>query len=149
MSKIKFGILGFGHIGKKHAAMAAGHPDAVLTAIADTDVEKQQQAKELYPNTKVFSSIDELLENTDTDIINICTPNGWHARNAITALEAKKHVVVEKPMGLNRAECEEVIFKSLQVSKNVFIVKQNRYSPTSVWLKSLIDENRLGKIYMV
>jgi len=58
-------------------------------------------------------------------------------------------VVIEKPMGLHKAKCEEVIHKALQYSKNVFLVKQNRYSPTSEWLKSLMLENRLGEIYMV
>ena len=52
-------------------------------------------------------------------------------------------------MGLSRQGCEEVIFKSLQVSRHVFCVKQNRYSPSSVWLRSLVDEERLGEINIV
>jgi predicted dehydrogenase len=58
-------------------------------------------------------------------------------------------VVIEKPMGLSKAECEEVISKALQVSKQVFCVMQNRYSPPSQWLKKMITENRLGKIFLV
>jgi predicted dehydrogenase len=51
--------------------------------------------------------------------------------------------------GLSKLECEEVIFTSLQVAKQVFCVMQNRYSPPSQWLKQVIMENRLGKIFMV
>jgi predicted dehydrogenase len=72
-----------------------------------------------------------------------------HAEQSLLALEAKKHVVCEKPMGLSKDNCEKVIFKSLQMSKNVFCVMQNRYSPPSEWIKSIIEEKKLGEIFMV
>jgi predicted dehydrogenase len=92
---------------------------------------------------------DLLGSEIDFDVVNICTPNGLHAEQAISALEAKKHVVVEKPMGLTKDQCERVIFKALQQSKQVFCVMQNRYSPPSEWIKSVIDNETLGKIFMV
>ena len=58
-------------------------------------------------------------------------------------------MVVEKPLGLHTANCEQVISKALDVSKQVFCVMQNRYSPPSVWLKGLMDEKLLGEIYLV
>jgi UDP-N-acetyl-2-amino-2-deoxyglucuronate dehydrogenase len=149
MSKVRFAIVGFGHIGKRHAAMVEGHDEAEVVAVADIDESKLNKLSEIAPNAKGYSNIEELLAETDADVVNICTPNGWHAKQALLGLEAKKHVVIEKPMGLDRQSCEKVIFKALQVSKNAFIVKQNRYSPTSVWLRELIDQNRLGEIYMV
>ncbi|HAQ69951.1 Gfo/Idh/MocA family oxidoreductase [Salibacteraceae bacterium] len=150
MGKITFGVIGFGHIGKKHALMVSGNAESELKAVVDTDAEKLNQAKELYPNIQVFESIEDLIEaNLDLNVVNVCTPNGLHAAQSIKMLESRSHVVIEKPMGLTRQECEEVIFKSLQVSRHVFCVKQNRYSPSSKWLKSLIAENKLGKINMV
>jgi UDP-N-acetyl-2-amino-2-deoxyglucuronate dehydrogenase len=149
-AKIKFGVVGFGHIGKRHAAMINGNDESEVIAVADVSEDRQLEAKEILgERATVYASIEDLLKNPEVDIVNICTPNGWHAKQALWTLEAKKHVVIEKPMGLNRQECEEVIFKSLQVSKHAFIVKQNRYSPTSVWLKSLIDERKLDETYMV
>jgi UDP-N-acetyl-2-amino-2-deoxyglucuronate dehydrogenase len=65
------------------------------------------------------------------------------------ALEHKMHVVVEKPMALTKKECESVIFKALQVHKHVFCVMQNRYSPPSQWIKSVVENGALGKIHMV
>jgi predicted dehydrogenase len=65
------------------------------------------------------------------------------------ALSAGKHVVVEKPMALSKADCETIIFKALQMNKNIFCVMQNRYSPPSAWLKQVVEENLLGKIFMV
>ena len=72
-----------------------------------------------------------------------------HAEQSIKALEAGKHVVCEKPMGLSKEKCEQVIFKALQVSKQVFCVMQNRYSPPSEWLKSIVENGTLGKTFMV
>ena len=64
-------------------------------------------------------------------------------------MRAKKHVVLEKPIALTKIDAEEILFKSLEMSKHVFCVMQNRYSPPSVWLKELADNNTLGDIYMV
>jgi UDP-N-acetyl-2-amino-2-deoxyglucuronate dehydrogenase len=150
MTNITFGVIGFGHIGKKHAIMVDGNEHSQLLAVIDSDPAKLAQAKEMFPSVEVFESVELFLQSgMQPDVINVCTPNGYHASQAIKALESRSHVVIEKPMGLNRQECEDVIFKSLQVSRHVFCVKQNRYSPSSQWLKSLVEEKRLGAINMV
>jgi predicted dehydrogenase len=64
-------------------------------------------------------------------------------------LDARKHVVIEKPIALTKSDAEKVIYKALQVHKHVFAVMQNRYSPPSVWIKDLVDSNKLGRIFMV
>ena len=146
--KIKFAVVGCGHIGKRHAEMILGNPEAELVALCDAG-EKDKLGIEKY-DVPFFASIDELLNSKiAVDVVNICTPNGLHAVHSIKALEKKYHVVCEKPMGLTKLECEEVIFKALQMSKNFFCVMQNRYSPPSVWIKDLIENKVLGDIFMV
>ncbi|HUM48308.1 MAG TPA: Gfo/Idh/MocA family oxidoreductase [Chitinophagales bacterium] len=148
MKKITFAIVGFGHIGKRHAQMIAAHPEAELVGIADINESERSNAAPL--NVPYFDSMHDLLAaKIPVSVICICTPNGLHAPLAIAALENGCHVVVEKPMGLTKASCEEVIFTSLKMSKQVFCVMQNRYSPPSQWLKQVIEENRLGKIFTV
>lgn len=138
-----------GHIGKRHAEMIKRHPDAELVASIDTDASLKSQIKEDF-QTEFFSSLDEMFNaNIKPDVINVCTPNGLHASLSLQALLHHCHVVCEKPMGLSKADCEEVIHTSLQVSKHVFCVMQNRYSPPTQWLKSLIREKKLGKIFYV
>ena len=147
-SKLKFVIAGFGRIGRRHAEMIRGNPEAELVGICDSNVELKKEAGEF--GVPFFASMDEMLEALpDAEVVNICTPNGLHASQSLDALKARKHVVCEKPMGLTKASCEEVIFKALQVSKHVFIVMQNRYSPPSAWLKEMIDNKRLGEIFFV
>ncbi|MBA2423712.1 MAG: Gfo/Idh/MocA family oxidoreductase [Chitinophagales bacterium] len=146
--KVKFAIVGFGHIGKRHAKILYDHPDAELTAIADINPLQEDGAAKRF-RVSFFPSIEDLLAQKDNQVISICTPNGLHTAHALAALESGCHVVVEKPMGLTKVECEQVIIKSQQISKYVFCVMQNRYSPPSRWLKTIIEESRLGKIYMV
>jgi UDP-N-acetyl-2-amino-2-deoxyglucuronate dehydrogenase len=146
--KIKFAVIGQGHIGKRHAEMVRRNPGAELVAVCDTLTKEQTgqaDIKEPY-----YAELNELLKNhTDVDVVSVCTPNGLHATHALRALEAEKHVVVEKPMALHKSDCESVIHKALQVNRQVFCVMQNRYSPPSVWMKELVDKKIIGDVYMV
>ncbi|HNS43255.1 MAG TPA: Gfo/Idh/MocA family oxidoreductase [Taishania sp.] len=148
MSKIKFAVIGAGHIGKRHAEMVKRNEEAELVALVDVRSKEECGAQEF--DVPFFNSIDELLNSgIEFDVANICTPNGLHAELSLKALEAKHHVVCEKPMALSKRDCEDIIFKSLQVSKQVFCVMQNRYSPPSEWIKKVIEDKVLGNIFIV
>lgn len=145
--KIRFAVVGQGHIGKRHAEMVLTNSQSELVAVCD--IRTPEECK-ITHSANFYHSIDELLEKeTNLDVLNICTPNGLHAEMAIKALEKGLHVVVEKPMALTRADAERIVFKSLEKNKNVFCVMQNRYSPPSVWLKSVMEQNLLGKLFHV
>jgi len=145
---IKFAVIGQGHIGKRHAEMIRRNEDSELVAVCDI-LPKEQLGLE---NIEVpfFSDFDELLSaGLDIDVVCICTPNGNHAEYAKKALSAEKHVVLEKPIALTKRDAERIVFKSLEMSRHVFCVMQNRYSPPSVWLKEIMSNRTLGDIYMV
>jgi len=147
-SKVKFAVIGAGHIGKRHAEMIRREEESELVAMIDVRSKEECGAQDF--DVPFFTTIEELNESgLDYDVLNVCTPNGLHAEQSIKGLEAKKHVVCEKPMGLSKDNCEKVIFKSLQMSKNVFCVMQNRYSPPSEWLKSIVENQIIGDIHMV
>ena len=147
-NKVKFAVVGAGHIGKRHAEMIMRESEAELVALVDCRSQKECEAERF--DVPFFSSIEELLGSSlEIDVVNICTPNGLHAAQSLKALEHKKHVVCEKPMGLSKDNCERIIFKALEVSKQVFCVMQNRYSPPSQWIKSLITDGVMGEIFMV
>jgi UDP-N-acetyl-2-amino-2-deoxyglucuronate dehydrogenase len=127
---IKFAVVGSGHIGKRHAEMIMRHPEAELIALCDVKPQSDLGLHAYY--VPFFGTVNELLSSgLDFDVLCVATPNGLHAEHALLGLEHKKHIVIEKPMALNKADCEKIIFKSLQVSKQVFCVMQNRYSPPS------------------
>jgi UDP-N-acetyl-2-amino-2-deoxyglucuronate dehydrogenase len=145
--KIKFAVVGCGHIGKRHAEMISRNKDTELVALCDILPEDQAGVEKF--NAPYFTSFDDMISSSDIDVVSICTPNGLHAELALKVLEAKKHVVCEKPMALKKADCEAIIFKALQVHKQVFCVMQNRYSPPAEWLKQLVESKALGDIFMV
>jgi predicted dehydrogenase len=149
-SPIKFVVAGCGHIGKRHAEMVKRNSEAQLVALIDTDTKKQTELNNLYPGVPFFDSVESFLESgLKADVVNIATPNGLHADQAKDCLTAGMHVVIEKPMGLSKQACEEVIYKALHHSKHVFCVMQNRYSPPSEWLKEMVTSGLLGKTFMV
>lgn len=146
--RVKFAVVGCGRIGKRHAEMILHHPEAELVALCDV-APRESLHLENY-QVPFFASTEELLSaNLGPDVVTICTPNGKHAALSLQALEARCHVVCEKPMALTKVDCEAMIFKALQVSRQVFCVMQNRYSPPSVWIKELIDQRLLGDVYLV
>lgn len=145
---VRFAVIGCGHIGKRHAEMIVRHPEAELVALIDTKP-KESLNIDNY-DVPFFNSLPAFLKSgMNVDVVNIATPNGFHAAHALQSLDARKHVVIEKPLATSRVDAEKIIYKSLQVHKNVFSVMQNRYSPPSVWIKDLIDSNILGDIYIV
>lgn len=146
---VKFGVLGCGHIGKRHAAMITRNPNTILLGMADIRPADQLHLED-YNDVPVFSNIEELLSAVpDIDIVSIATPNGLHAQHAIKCLEAGKHIVVEKPLALTKYDAEKVIHKAFDTNRHVFSVMQNRYSPPSRWLKDIVSSGVLGSVYMV
>lgn len=153
--KIRFAVCGFGYIGKRHARVISQLQDADLTAIIDIDSRLEQEAdtfvsKATGKKVPFYTSFESALAaNPGIDVVNICTPNGLHASQCLQSLDHDCHVVCEKPMALSKADCEAVVYKAFQKSKQVYCVMQNRYSPSACWLKKVITENILGDIYFV
>jgi len=147
--EIGFVLIGFGRIGQRHFKYLKQNPHARVVAIVDID--EQASKRDTYPaDVPFYTSIQEAVDaKLDFDVVDICTPNGSHCELALSSLDQGKHTIIEKPMGLNKAECESVIYKALQVSRQVFVVKQNRYSPPSKWLKDVVSKKLLGDIYSV
>jgi predicted dehydrogenase len=147
MKKIKFGIVGFGRIGKRHL----GHIKNFGEIVAVCDNNAEQFEGEDLENIKIYNSIDELVsqEKNKIDVLSICSPNGLHAVHSIKSLNNGFHVLCEKPMALNRYDSGRMIQAAEQNNKRLFIVKQNRFNPPVAALKKIIDEGRLGEIYSV
>ncbi|MFC6267710.1 Gfo/Idh/MocA family protein [Frigoriflavimonas asaccharolytica] len=146
--KIKFAVVGCGHIGKRHAEMIARNEECELVALVD--VKDASTLNIDHFAVPVFNTLEELLQSDlEIDVINVASPNGFHADQGMQILESGRHLVIEKPMSLTKTDSEKLIFKGLQKHKQVFCVMQNRYSPPSVWLKDLLDKGTLGKIFMV
>lgn len=147
--KIKFAVIGCGHIGMRHAEMIRRNEESELVAICDVLPKNELKLGE-SADTPFYLSPEEMIEaHPEIDVVNVCSPNGLHAKHSLIALENRKHIVCEKPMALTKADCEKIIYKALQVSRTVFGVMQNRYSPPSEWLKSVVEKKLIGDIFLV
>ena len=146
---LRFGVVGCGHIGKRHLAVIHAEPHAHLVAFCDTDPEKIVRLTDQYPSARGYDNYEQMLEEADIDIVSICTPHGWHASMSIAAARAQKHILVEKPMALSSRESREMIEAAQQHGVKLYVVKQNRYNVPIRLTKKALDEHRLGKIFMV
>jgi UDP-N-acetyl-2-amino-2-deoxyglucuronate dehydrogenase len=143
--KIKFAIVGFGNIGRRHAKHIQDNPSAKLVAVCDI----KPELKEKLPGVLFYNDLQAMLKETDADVLSVCTPNYLHEPHTIAGLEAGLHTIVEKPMALSTPECDSMIAASKKSGKIIFAVKQNRYNPPVQAVKKLITEKQLGKIYAV
>jgi predicted dehydrogenase len=148
--RIRFAVVGCGHIGKRHIEMIQRNPEAELAAICDISPAALSSLAPgaVYPPT--FAHLEDLLSSDLAfDVLNICVPNGLHAPMAIRALESGRHAVIEKPMALTTLEAKRILYTAEKQNKQVFCVMQNRYSPPSVWIKNVISAGILGKLFLV
>ncbi len=143
---IRFAVLGYGHIGRRHAQHILSNPEAVLSAICDNDPLVKAIAPEGIP---FFEHPDDMLAAGLTDVCCVCTPNYLHESHCIAALEAGLQAVVEKPMAISTASCERMIAAAQRTGNKIFAVKQNRYNPPVQALKQLLSSGGMGQIFLV
>jgi predicted dehydrogenase len=144
MNKIKFGVVGFGNIGKRHVQHILNNEQAHLVAICDEKI-----IEEKIEGVRYFTSIDAMLQDENIDVVNVCTPNYLHHPHTMLSLQYKKHVVCEKPMAISVSQCNEMIEAAIENEKTIFVVKQNRFNEPVQQVKKLMNENVLGNIYFI
>ncbi|MES2647124.1 MAG: Gfo/Idh/MocA family oxidoreductase [Bacteroidota bacterium] len=147
MQKLQYAIVGCGNIAKRHAGHI--HRSGKLIAVCDIDIVKANSLAKLY-QVNSYSGLADMLNNEPgIDVVVVCTPNGLHALHTITALEAKKHVLCEKPMAISVPDCLRMIEAATINQKHLFVVKQNRYNPPVAAVKQLLEAGFFGKIYSI
>jgi len=143
---IKVALIGLGNIGAKHIKALLATPNVDIVAVCDIKSENYI-ALGLSQNITFYKNYTQLLSCSDADIICITTPHGLHYKMSIDSLNAGKHVIVEKPMALNKSDCEKMIEVANKANKKLFVVKQNRFNDPILLINIALQENRLGKIY--
>lgn len=147
--KIKFAIIGCGAIGSRHAAVLDAEQRAEISALCDVDSNKTDKLCGLYSRSiPVYTDYKQMLSETDAEVVNICTPHGFHAEMAIAAARAGKHILVEKPMALATRDAEEMIKVARENNVHLMVVKQNRYNVPIALTKQALDSGRMGRIFM-
>jgi predicted dehydrogenase len=147
MNKIKFGIVGCGRIGARHAEHIFHNKRAELAFVCDILRKRADKFAQDYSSKAIYDFKD--LVTQDIDVISICTPSGLHAEMSIWAMKNGKHILCEKPMALHMIDAEKMIQVEKEYGKKLFLVKQNRYNPPIKLLKDSVYNNKLGKIMLI
>jgi predicted dehydrogenase len=140
-----FAIAGCGRISQRHAKQIARIGN--VKAVCDIIPERANILAAEYEATPYYSLDALLTAEKELDVVSICTPNGLHAEHAIKALKAGINVLCEKPLCINVSDGNNMIAEATKSGKKLFVVKQNRYNPPINFLKELIANNTLGKIF--
>lgn len=148
MNKIRWGVLSTAKIGREKVipAMQAGRYCSI-DAIASRNAEQAKATANLLGIPKYYASYDELLNDADIDAVYIPLPNHLHVPWAIKALEANKHVLCEKPIGLSSAEAKQLQEAAQKKPKlKVMEAFMYRFHPQWKRVKQLIQEGAIGEL---
>jgi predicted dehydrogenase len=146
--RIKVGVIGCGYWGPQLIRNLHEMPAAELIAVADAKPERLEFVRRHYPEVKVFSSHTQLLE-TDVEAVVIATPIHTHHALAKEALDAGKHIMVEKPLAASVSEAVELIQVAEAKKRLVMVGHTFLYNPAVQELRRLVGDGELGRIYYV
>lgn len=147
----QIGIVGPGYIGLQHAAAVAANPRVELAALCGTERSRSQveAAARQWGARLATTRYEDLLDDPKIDIIYICTPNSQHADQAVAALEAGKHVFVEKPMVTTLEDCRRLVEAVDRTGKKLLVGQICRFSPIFMAIKQMVDQGDLGEVFFV
>lgn len=143
---IRIGIIGCGKIAQvRHIPEYAENPDAELVAFFSPNRTRAEEQAAKYGG-KVYDTAEALLADQSIDAVSICAANYAHAELTIKALEAGKHVLCEKPMATNLADCEAMVACAKKNGKFLMVGHNQRLAKAHSTAKQLIDEGLIGTI---
>jgi predicted dehydrogenase len=145
-STLRVGVIGTG-IGAYHLQGYQSHPQAEIVALCDVNPVALEATGAQYCVPALFTDYHEMLALKSLDAVSICVPNFLHAPIAIAALQAGKHVLVEKPLATDAKTGQKMIDAARAAKKTFMIQFNNRYRPESQLLKAAVDAGELGELY--
>ncbi len=147
MSTLKIGVIGAGSIAGLHLKSYAKNPRVEVVAIADIKDDRAKAVAEQWGATNHYPDAASLLADPAVEAVSICTWNDTHAELAIAALEAGKHVLVEKPMSKSWEQADQVRQAAEKADTVLQVGFVRRHSANARILKQFIDAGELGEIY--
>ncbi|MFH1571525.1 MAG: Gfo/Idh/MocA family oxidoreductase [Gemmatimonadota bacterium] len=147
MAKLKVGIIGVGGIARTHVPGWQASEHAELVAGADIGEEVLRKWGKDNGIERVYTNPKELIADREIDIVDVCTPNTYHAPLAIAALDAGKHVICEKPLAPTPGEIRQMIAARERSGKLLMTAQHFRYQGTARAMKAEIETGTLGQVY--
>ncbi len=146
MSKLKVGIIGLGGIARAHCDAIATLDNVEIVAVADLFEEKRRQYMEKYDIPRGYVSHTELLADSEVEAVAVVLGHQLHHRLTVDACDAGKHVLVEKPMALSLAQCDEMIEAAARNNVKLMVGYTQHFYATSLKAKEILDSGELGPL---
>ncbi|RCS60087.1 Gfo/Idh/MocA family protein [Microbacterium sp. JB110] len=143
--RLRFGVIGVGIIGRQHVARLLSD-DSPADLIAIADVSEDAARAVAAEHGTVAETVDGLFARDDIDAVVIAIPSGLHAETAVAALDAGKHVLLEKPIDVTVDAADRIIDAERRSGKVLTVVSQRRFAPENQFLREAIQQGDLGKI---
>lgn len=140
-----FGVVGTGMIAQFHSEAIGAMEDGKLVACFDLAAERAEAFAQKN-GCKAYSKLDEMLADDEVEIVTICTPSGAHLDPAVAAANAKKHVLVEKPLEITLDRCDQIINACESNGVKLGVILPTRFSPANIALKEAINAGRFGRL---
>ncbi|MGA7690281.1 MAG: Gfo/Idh/MocA family oxidoreductase [Jiangellales bacterium] len=140
-------MVGYGAIGHEHALAADAVPGLSLAAVSDLNPARLDVARSVAADVTTYTDSDALLADESVDLVVVSTPPSSHADWAVRALQAGKHVVLEKPMALTAAECDEVLRMADDLDRLVVVYQNRRFDPDYLVMRRLVSEGAIGELF--
>ena len=149
-NSLNVGLIGFGMAGQVfHAPMVLCVDNLQLTTIQTTNKSNIEIAAKKYPNAEIVGETSALLARDSIDLVIVATPNQTHFELAKAALEANKHVVVDKPFTASSVEAAELIELAAARGKILSVHQNRRWDSDFLTVQKILDKNLLGRLVEV
>jgi predicted dehydrogenase len=147
--RLKIGIIGTGGISHLHMKGYNSMPDLCeIVAFCDVNPESAAKARDTYTSSgRTTCDYREVINDPEIDAVSVATPNAYHKQPTVEALRAGKHVLCEKPLGMNAAECKEMCAAARESGKILQVALQNRFTSAGRFMKTYVDSGAMGEIY--
>lgn len=145
---IKLGMVGTGLIGQWHSKAILKNPECELVAVADIAIEKTKDIADSH-NAKAFSDYKQMCEDVELDGVILNLPHYLHRDATIYFLDKGVNVLVEKPMAMNTAECDEMIIAAKNNNVKLAVGHVQRYYNAYRRIKEIIENGEMGKLCMI
>lgn len=149
MEKVGVGVIGVGIFGEVHALAYSAHPNAECVMVCDIDEQRAKRACEKYGFKSWTTDYRELLARDDIHAVSVATPDFAHCQITIDAAEAKKHILVEKPLATSAEDCKAMIEAAERNGVVLMVDFHNRFNPAFVRVKEAIDGGELGHLVLI
>lgn len=146
---LNFGIIGIGNIAHRVAKGILCSPKANLYAVASRNKENAKEFKEQYGAEKAYGSYEELLNDSEVDVVYICTPNALHFDQIMLCLSYGKHVVCEKPMVADEVQVKKLFAEARRKGCFLMEAEKTMFTPLNVKLKQMVREGVIGKLQAI